>query len=501
MSSVKISPTSLLNEIKIWNSISGKRDGEIQASFSAQGSSSTSIPVKKRWCISESGQVQVSTVPKEAGMVHRIQSLWQGHQDLGHVFHNMYSSIQKVNQEKLVKVFTNENSKKRWEKQLIHLKEQILARKRKYISSPGSIKTIYRVLAGSCSNRGQVEERTDKLLDAIETLLKKCSTTPSVSTQSAKTGSGHFSTYSLPRDRDLRNLVLQEIDKAQHSITIFMYSITDLQIMEALEHKAKNGITVTLLCEKNAFEHAKRKIDTSVHVEEIDCDGLMHLKLLVIDGKNVVFGSANLTTGGLTHDKNIMTVVKSQKLAQLVLNKAKTCAKKVAIPGVTALSSGNVCTLKSGQHIDFSFLPDEKADQKLLNLIQGAKKTLKIAMFTWTHKSLAQAVIEKHKKGVKVTAVIDGGQGGPQGTGNTVTQMLTTAGVNVILSKANKFKLMHHKLMLIDEETVVHGSMNWTNAACKKNLDCFAVITNLAEDDRKNFTSIWEDLLVSVQKK
>ncbi len=469
---MSLTPSSLLDTLKSWTSISNHEANAASSSY---------------WTIKDQN---VCVEKSNNSLVNRVHSLWQGRQDLSHVFHNMHTIIQKAPREQI-----NDNDELKSE--LTKLKEQITQRTNKYLASHGLFRSLYRSMNAYRLQSPGVEAKANKLLEEVNELLKICKT-PKVA---KAIGNGNvdedFHSYSLPKDKDLRPILVSEIEKAEKSITIFMYSINDLQVMEALENKAKNGVSVRILCDKDAFNHAKRKFDPSITVEELECKGLMHLKIIVLDDERVIFGSTNLTTGGLTKDTNIMTVMKSKELAKKVLNRAKDYSQPE--------EDKKVIELSQGRKIDFIFLPDTKADKKLIKLIEGAKKTLDIALYTWTHSGVADAVIKKHQEGVKVTTVIDGNQGGPKGSGNEVTQKLKKAGIEVILPKANKFKLQHHKFVRIDgnemNATVVHGSANWTKAAFKENMDCLAVLKDLTESDRKNFDSIWNDLTTSMRKK
>ena len=52
-------------------------------------------------------------------------------------------------------------------------------------------------------------------------------------------------------------------------------------------------------------------------------------------------------------------------------------------------------------------------------------------------------------------------------------------------------QLLHHKWALIDKETLIVGSANWTTAAFTKNQDCFLVLP-LKEKEQKFMKNLWK---------
>ncbi len=64
--------------------------------------------------------------------------------------------------------------------------------------------------------------------------------------------------------------------------------------------------------------------------------------------------------------------------------------------------------LLGAQTLEFYFLPDSKlAVQRIRTLIRGAKKSIRVAMFTWTRLDFANDIVSAHLRGVKVDVVMD----------------------------------------------------------------------------------------------
>src|SRR5207253_3989997 len=93
----------------------------------------------------------------------------------------------------------------------------------------------------------------------------------------------------------------------------------------------------------------------------------------------------------------------------------------------------------------------------------------KFMAFTYTHADLANAMIARAKAGVKVEGVIEN-RGASQGA------LVPLFCANLpVETDGNKYT-MHHKVMIIDDNTVVTGSFNFTKSADDSNDDNVLII-------------------------
>lgn len=210
----------------------------------------------------------------------------------------------------------------------------------------------------------------------------------------------------------------------------------------------------------------------------------MHLKILVIDESQLFMGSANMTGESLRMHSNLMTGMESPALASLVKKKADSMEEV----GCNSATIPHQDFLMGGQKVEFWFLPDDKgAANRIKGLIEAATKTIRIAMFTWTRRDFAEAVIDARKRGVKVEVILDFAQS--QSASAPIMKFLIQRSIPVRLSQGNG--LLHHKMMLIDGTTLVNGSANWTKNGFTQNDDCFIVLHDLTEGQRSQLDSLW----------
>lgn len=110
----------------------------------------------------------------------------------------------------------------------------------------------------------------------------------------------------------------------------------------------------------------------------------------------------------------------------------------------------------------------------VIPLINSAKKSIDIVVFDWrwygadpgaSVQLFNQAILRAVKRGVKVRAIVNC---------HAMITMLKKYGVNA--KQVIVQKLMHCKLMIIDQEKVITGSHNYTQSAFHLNVELSVLI-------------------------
>ncbi|MBA3603509.1 MAG: phosphatidylserine/phosphatidylglycerophosphate/cardiolipin synthase family protein [Parachlamydiaceae bacterium] len=294
--------------------------------------------------------------------------------------------------------------------------------------------------------------------------------------------------YSTEMQDDLTLTISKAINQAEKSVTLVIFNLTDGKIISSLREKSCSDCEVKVICDFRNSSKLEAKLGPKVKILKRDIKGLMHIKMLIIDNKQTWIGSANMTRESLRHYGNLMTAIDSEPFAEMASSKARS----LSCNGETFLPITHRIFSLGPQNIELWFLPDDAfAVARLKKLIQGAKKSIRIAMFTWTRHDLAQEVINANNRGIKVEVAID--KKSADGCGKLVVDMLLKGKINLRLSAGAP--LLHHKGMVIDGTTLVNGSANWTKAAFTSNDDCFIVVYPLLETQRCYLNKMWNRII------
>lgn len=219
-----------------------------------------------------------------------------------------------------------------------------------------------------------------------------------------------------------------------------------------------------------------KKLHASIQTLPYKGQGLMHRKILIVDHRMVLLGTANFTPSSLKIHGNLVAGIYSPSLAACLEDPSKRQCD---------------CVIPLGK-VNLELLPDryDQSLNKLIECIRLSQKTCYVAMYTFTHPRLTRELIQAHKRGIDVRVVIDGTS--YQGTSYTTYQELKEARVPVFHSLGPE--LMHHKWVWIDHKDLIMGSTNWTRSAFNKNHDCFLILKDLDGDSQEKLATLWNIL-------
>ncbi len=122
------------------------------------------------------------------------------------------------------------------------------------------------------------------------------------------------------------------------------------------------------------------------------------------------------------------------------------------------------------------FSPGGGCESRIVAAISEAKKNIRIQMYIFTSKRIADAVAKAAKRGVNVELILDKSQEkmtyGPW-------RIMRRDGVKVYFDADHD--TANNKVVILDKHTVITGSYNFTKAAEEKNAENILIIRNDAD--------------------
>jgi phosphatidylserine/phosphatidylglycerophosphate/cardiolipin synthase-like enzyme len=280
--------------------------------------------------------------------------------------------------------------------------------------------------------------------------------------------------YSNQTRHDIKLTFLQALKGATGSLFLSVYGITDPELLDMVRKKAENQITVQVEYDPTASAPLKKMLPPPIETRAVTSSGLMHRKVIVIDHAQIFLGSANLTPTSLIHHANLVLGLYHPPLAAF-------------LESPTSPSFGFEV---QGQKGELYLFPDplKSGLVKLLEQINAAKKSIYVAMFTLTHAQIGDALMLAKQRGIDVAIAIDAYTA--RGASKKLIHRLEQKGIRFYLSQGKE--LLHHKWALIDEETLVLGSANWTKAAFSKNHDFLLFLYSLKKTQTEFLKQLWK---------
>ena len=130
------------------------------------------------------------------------------------------------------------------------------------------------------------------------------------------------------------------------------------------------------------------------------------------------------------------------------------------------------------------FSPKGGCTEAIVKELGEAKNTVLVQAYSFTSYRIAKGLLDAHKRGVKVEVILDKSQRTDQYSSAT---FLFNAGIPTKID--SQHAIAHNKIIIIDDETVITGSFNFTKSAEEKNAENLIVIRDkkLAERYVKNW--------------
>lgn len=136
----------------------------------------------------------------------------------------------------------------------------------------------------------------------------------------------------------------------------------------------------------------------------------------------------------------------------------------------------SIAVLPATGTVEVAFTPGGRADDLIIGAVARARRQVLVQAFSFTHRRIAEALIDAHRAGLDVQVIADAEQTARIAT--SVVPLLVAEGVPVLLD--SRHDSAHNKIMVIDAGTpdaaLVTGSYNFTHAAQFRNAENVLVL-------------------------
>ncbi len=259
---------------------------------------------------------------------------------------------------------------------------------------------------------------------------------------------------------DCKDHLSELISSANQSIHCAFY---DLDLEEIIDPLKRQEIDVKLVVDKDNLESVS-------DLNPITNEGknqLTHNKFCIIDKKIISTGSFNPTEKGNDFNDNNLIIIHSEYLAknyesefQELWNKEFGSGNEVKYPIIYL----------NGKRTENYFCPEDSCSEQIIEELNKAKISIHFMTFTFTHEKIADELISKQDEGIEVKGVTDKFQS------RTWSQFDRLKEKGIDIRWDNNEYIMHHKVFIIDNKTLITGSFNPTKSADEKNDENILII-------------------------
>lgn len=186
-------------------------------------------------------------------------------------------------------------------------------------------------------------------------------------------------------------------------------------------------------------------------------------------------------------------VLSLDRMMEMAFSKAGEHLAKMDLP--TGQGSASTQPALSTQEVEIAFSPNQGGEALVLKSIRSAKKSIRLAAYSFTSKTVVEALIAAKKRGVDVKLIVDYKnnyaeceKNSKRCSGSHAVAALVNAGVDARV--VSKYAIFHHKFIVIDDMHLQTGSYNYSAAAHKSNAENVLVLWNNPAV-AKTFTEQW----------
>ncbi len=131
------------------------------------------------------------------------------------------------------------------------------------------------------------------------------------------------------------------------------------------------------------------------------------------------------------------------------------------------------------------FMPYQAKDavNELIKEIKKAKKEVKIAVYSFTNREISKAIRDTAKRGINFKIIYDH-KTNIDDDKSTIGYLAKLKNINVCTLKGKTsqngkyYGIMHNKLAIIDDTSIIFGSANWSKSAFDINYEILLISQN-----------------------
>lgn len=264
-------------------------------------------------------------------------------------------------------------------------------------------------------------------------------------------------------------IFVELVQRAQKSLDLAVYDITEPSIIDALILAHQRGVRVRVLTDSDSLSGGRHSAATiqsmmaaGIPVKGDDRTALMHHKFMIMDGVELVTGSLNLTHNSLYRDNNNSLKIASPQLAANYQAEFNRMFEQGLLGPNDHMIPHPVVKVDGGT-IRTYFSPKGGTKQAILETLSKAQKSIRFAAFSVTDKDIQKLLVQKARAGVAVEGIFDGCMISQY----SVYQDLLTRNIPVMID--GNQALLHSKTFIVDRRVVITGSYNFSMSAEERN--------------------------------
>jgi phosphatidylserine/phosphatidylglycerophosphate/cardiolipin synthase-like enzyme len=297
------------------------------------------------------------------------------------------------------------------------------------------------------------------------------------------------------RQGGIDETMAEDLRQAQVQVDMAAFEFNSEPMLEALLELEGRGIPVRVVIDTDyEDESAVRRLRRNgISVVTDDRSALMHNKFLVIDGRYTWVGSMNFTTNGVYCNNNNLVRIDSAQLARNYIVEMDEMYDSHQFGPRSPQNTPSEKLTIGGIQVENYFAPEEELAPIIGDLVSTAQSEILFMAFSFTIDLIGEPMLERAEAGITVRGVFE--TTGSETEFSYYGDMRDSESANLQVRQDGNPRVMHHKVIIIDRQTVILGSFNFSASANDSNDENIVIVHDptFTSFFVEEFNAIWAE--------
>jgi phosphatidylserine/phosphatidylglycerophosphate/cardiolipin synthase-like enzyme len=267
------------------------------------------------------------------------------------------------------------------------------------------------------------------------------------------------------------------IGQVQRTLDIAAYEWESQLLTDAVLAAVERGVKVRMVVDN---EHGLNDPNSTlteleaagVPIVDDNRSGFMHNKFMVMDGLIVWTGSMNYQPNDMFRNNNNVIMLRSVQAAQVYTGEFEEMFTQKRF-GKTSPTTPTGNFNQSSTNIQIYYSGENEVLARIIDEVNKAQSQIRFAAFSFTDYDLAKAMMDRAAAGVGVSGVFE-----TTGSETNASELRTLYCAGIPVFQDGNPGVLHHKFIVVDRETVITGSFNFSSNAVNSNDENLVIIRN-----------------------
>ena len=280
----------------------------------------------------------------------------------------------------------------------------------------------------------------------------------------------YFTSPTIPFDKvyfgGIEEHLIQKINAAQNTIDLAVFEFDLENVAQSLIQAEERGVKVRVVYDNEYSDpdpQMAELISSGIEAVPDNRSAYMHNKFFIFDGKCIWTGSFNISlNAAYKNNENALYFCSQEVATNYTTEFSEMFADQFgpSSPSDTPYPSFTI----DGIFIENYFAPEDEVMNKVIKAVENAKTYIHFMAFSFTDDALADVMIQKKNQGIALGGIFE-----TRGANTEYSQCQTLLSAGADISLDGNPSTFHHKVIVIDDTTVILGSFNFSSNANESN--------------------------------